>query len=80
VHTYNNKEKNMQINRVCEAVNLAGGISATANQLKVSDVTVFRWRKAGRIPKIDFARKLAKITGIPVGDLRPTPKFRGFYG
>jgi transposase-like protein len=80
MHAYNNKEKTMQINRVAEAVNIAGGVSSTARQLSVSDVTVFRWRKAGRIPKMDLAKKLSRITRIPVQDLRPTRRLRGFYG
>ena len=62
-------------NPIRAAIELAGGLSATANALKVSSSTVFRWEKARRIPKLEDAKALSKITGIPVEQLRPARKF-----
>ena len=59
-------------NKIKQAVALAGGQTATANELKVSGVTVFGWCKNGRVPNLAKARQLSTLSGIAVEDLRPT--------
>ena len=61
----------MFINYVKTAVNRAGGLTQTAIELRVSPVTIHDWIQKGRIPKLDQAKKLAKLTGMKVEDLRP---------
>lgn len=56
-------------NQIKTAVDRAGGLTMTANQLKVSSVTVHGWIKQGRVPKLDKARHLAKLSKVPVEDL-----------
>ena len=66
----------MHKNFVRIAVELAGGDTAVANALKVSNPTVFRWKKNGRVPRLALARLLSKISGVPVIDLRPVRVLR----
>ena len=57
-------------NHVKTAVTRAGGPTETSNQLKVSNGCVHKWIKAGRIAKINQARKLSELSGISVEKLR----------
>lgn len=57
-------------NHVKTAVAKVGGPTETSNQLHVSNSAVHKWIKAGRISKINQARKLAELSGISVEKLR----------
>ncbi|MDO9485023.1 MAG: hypothetical protein Q7K25_03070 [Actinomycetota bacterium] len=59
-----------QENYVRAAVMKVGGPTETSNQLNVSNGCVHKWVKAGRISKINQARKLADLSGISVEKLR----------
>lgn len=59
-----------QENFVRAAVEKAGGATYTSNQLNVSNGCVYKWIKAGRISKINQARKLSELSGISVEKLR----------
>ena len=61
----------MILNTIRVAVERAGGLTATANELSCSPVTVWGWIQQGRIPKLSQARKLAKLAKMPVEELRP---------
>jgi hypothetical protein len=65
-------------NYVEAAVDRAGGLTQTAIELRVSAVTVHDWIKKQRIPKLDHARKLAKLAGVKVEDLRPVAGYSIF--
>jgi hypothetical protein len=53
-------------NAVREAVDRVGGIIEASALLRVSNVTISRWIRAGRIPNLDAALKLAEASGCPV--------------
>lgn len=59
-------------NNVRTAVDRIGGPTKTSNILGVANGTVHAWIKAHRVANIDFARKLAELSGMPVDELRPT--------
>jgi hypothetical protein len=63
------------INHVKTAVDRAGGLTQTAIELRVSGVTVHEWIKKQRVPKLDKAKKLAKLSGMKVEDLRPSESY-----
>jgi transcriptional regulator with XRE-family HTH domain len=55
-----------QPNAVREAVEQVGGIIEASALLRVSNVTISRWMRMGRIPNLDAALKLSKASGFPV--------------
>lgn len=57
-------------NHVKTAVTKVGGPTETSNQLNVSNGCVHKWIKAGRISKINQAKKLSEISGVSVEKLR----------
>jgi hypothetical protein len=59
-------------NHVKKAIAKAGGPTHVSNQLLISNGAVHAWVKKGRIANIDYARKLAELSGISVDLLRPT--------
>ena len=59
-------------NRVRIAVDRVGGPTKTAALLGVSNWAVHAWIRAHRISNIDYARMLAKHSGVPLTELRPT--------
>ena len=42
---------------------------ALAEKLDVWPLTVWRWENGKRTPRLDQAKRIAKTTGIPVGDI-----------
>lgn len=54
------------------AIQRAGGQTMAASTLRVSATTIQNWIKAGRVPNIDKATALAKLSGIRVQQLRGT--------
>jgi len=61
----------IQQNQVRIAVNKIGGPTKVSNLVGVSNGAVHAWIKARRIANIDFARKVADLAGMEVGELRP---------
>lgn len=61
----------MDKNPIKAAIELCGGLTATAIQLRVSPVTLWSWSNQGRVPKLEKARQLSRLSGIPVEKLRP---------
>jgi len=58
-------------NKVRVAIKRAGGATKVSNILGVSGSAVFSWQRNHKIPNIDYATKLAEITGMNVRELRP---------
>ena len=58
-------------NYVKLAVKRAGGLTATANALGVSAVTIHDWGKKERVSRLHHAQKLSKLSGIKVEYLYP---------
>ena len=59
-------------NRVRIAVDRLGGPTKASNLMSVSNNTINTWIKKQRVGNIDFARKLADLSGMTVQDLRET--------
>ena len=59
-----------QENHVRSAVQKAGGPTHISNQLNVSNGCVHKWIRAGRISKINQAKKLSELSGVSVEKLR----------
>jgi hypothetical protein len=59
-------------NHVKIAVDRIGGPTKTAHATSVSNASVHSWIKAKRIPNIDKARIVAKISGLDLQLLRET--------
>jgi hypothetical protein len=53
-------------NAVRDAVQKVGGMVAACSLLGVSYKTLERWTRAGAIPSLEPAVKLAKAAGVPV--------------
>jgi transposase-like protein len=51
---------------VAAAVELAGGVSATAELCGVSRQSVYSWIREWRVERLTDALKLSKASGIPV--------------
>jgi hypothetical protein len=58
-------------NHVRTAINKIGGPTKTSNLLNISNGAVHAWIRAGRISNIDYARKVAELSGMPVEKVRP---------
>ncbi|MEF8759170.1 MAG: hypothetical protein V5B36_05445 [Candidatus Accumulibacter sp. UW25] len=58
-------------NHVRIAIDKAGGPTKVSNQLSISNGAVHAWVRKGRIADIDFARKVAELSGVKVDKLRP---------
>jgi hypothetical protein len=58
-------------NHVMTAVRLIGGPTKTSNALGVSNATVHSWIKRRVVSNIDYAKKLAELSGIELLKLRP---------
>lgn len=58
-------------NHVRIAIAKAGGPTKVSNQLSISNGAVHAWVRKGRIADIDFARKVAELSGVKVDKLRP---------
>lgn len=58
-------------NHVKIAVNKIGGPTKASNLLGVSNVSIHAWIKAYRVSNIDHARKLAKLAGMKLEEVRP---------
>lgn len=59
-------------NYVRTAVDRLGGATKTSNALGVANQTVTNWIKQRRVSNIDYATKLAELSGIQVQQLRST--------
>ena len=69
----------MNNNKIRSAVDAAGGATRVANHIGVSGKAVYRWIESGRVSSYDKAKKLAKLSGYKVEELRPLPfRFSGF--
>lgn len=58
-------------NYVKIAVAKAGGPTKLSNTLSLSNGTIHSWIRKGRIADIDYANKVAQMSGISVELLRP---------
>lgn len=58
-------------NWVQRAVHLAGGPTRTSNRLGVSNAAVHKWIAGRRVPNLEKAKHLAKLSKVAVGKLRP---------
>lgn len=58
-------------NKVRTAVSRLGGPTKASNLLNVSNGAIHAWIKAGRVPNIDLAKKLAELAGMRVLEVRP---------
>ncbi len=58
-------------NYVRRAVAIGGGPTRVSNLLSISNATVHSWAKNGRVPNLDYAKKLSDLSGIKVSLLRP---------
>lgn len=59
-------------NYVRKAIAKAGGPTFVSNQLSLSNGAVHAWCKKGRIPDINYARRVAEMSGIKIDLLRQT--------
>ncbi|AJW45545.1 hypothetical protein TK49_13055 [Ralstonia mannitolilytica] len=59
-------------NHVRVAVDRVGGVTKASNLIGIANNTIHTWIKNRRIPNIDHATKLAKLSGIDVQQLRGT--------
>jgi hypothetical protein len=66
-------------NYVKLAVKRAGGLTATANALGVSAVTIHDWGKKERVSRLHHAKKLSKLSGIKVEYLYPVDESYGIF-
>jgi DNA-binding transcriptional regulator YdaS (Cro superfamily) len=62
----------LKCNQVKVAVHRAGGQTKAANILQVSSTTIQNWIKSGRVPDINKAKTLAKLSGLDLQQLRST--------
>lgn len=58
-------------NQVRLAVNKVGGVTKASNLLNLSNGAVHAWIRKRRVSNIDYARKLAELSGIKLEMLRP---------
>ena len=61
----------LQENFVKKAVKIVGGVTKASNLLGVSNGAVHSWVKRGRVVNIDYAKKLAELSGIGLDKVRP---------
>ena len=59
-------------NYVRVAVDRVGGVTKASNLFGVANQTVSAWIKQRRISNIDYAAKLAELSGLKVQQLRET--------
>jgi len=59
-------------NYVKVAVDRVGGVTKASNLLGVANNTVTTWVKKRRVSNIDYATKLAELSGMKVQELRST--------
>lgn len=59
-------------NHVKIAVARVGGVTKASNLIGVANNTVSTWVKKRRVTNIDYATKLAKLSGMDVQQLRGT--------
>ena len=57
-------------NHVVEAVKAAGGPTAVSNEIRVANATVHSWIQKRRVPNLDKAKQLSKLSGISLEKLR----------
>jgi transposase-like protein len=60
------KEKAASVNMVAAAVDLVGGVSATAELCGVSRQSVYSWIREWRVERLTDALTLSKASGIPI--------------
>jgi len=60
-----------QENAVKLAVKKIGGVTKASNLLGVSNGAVHSWVKRGMVTNIDFAKKIAELSGVPLDRVRP---------
>ncbi len=60
-----------QENAVETAIKKIGGPTRASNVLKVSNACVHKWVAARRVPNIEKAEVLAKLSKMPIEKLRP---------
>lgn len=60
-------------NKVSRAIQIVGGPTKAACLLNVSGSCIHRWIANDYIPNIDYARKLADVSGVPADQLRRVP-------
>lgn len=58
-------------NNVKRAVDLAGGPSYVAIQLKCSGTAVHAWIRNGKVSNIEKATQLSKLSGVALSEIRP---------
>lgn len=58
-------------NHVKRAIAKAGGPTYVSNQLSLSNGAIHAWIRKGRVANIEYARKLAELSGVSVDLLRP---------
>lgn len=58
-------------NHVRTAIAKAGGPTFVSNNLSLSNGAIHAWIRKGRIADINYARKVAEMSGISVDLLRP---------
>ena len=59
-------EKAASVNMVAAAVDLIGGVSATAEICGVSRQSVYSWIREWRVERLTDALTLSKASGIPI--------------
>lgn len=57
-------------NPVRTAIDVIGGVTKTSNLLGVANGTVHAWISKQRIAKIDYAKEVAKLSGVELAKLR----------
>ncbi len=57
-------------NYVIEAVKAAGGPTAVSNEIRVANATVHSWIRKRRVPNLDKAKQLSRLSGISLDKLR----------
>ena len=60
-----------QVNKVKLAIQKIGGPTMASNSMLVSNATIHAWVKKGRISNLNQAKKMSKLSGVPVEELRP---------
>ena len=58
-------------NKVKLAVEMAGGPTQVANEIKVSNTAVHAWIRNGKVSNINNAKRLAEMSGIAISEIRP---------
>jgi len=61
----------LPVNQVKVAIDKAGGPTIVSNQLQLSNGAIHAWIRKGRIASLDYARKVAELSGMSVEVLRP---------